>query len=433
MKIAFCGDGSLEFVRDDLVDLCHDPVGVPLRIALHDFDAERQAHAVAVARAIVAQSGALVRVEPARERAEALDGADFVVCELEPGGIDAFRTTAAVAARHGVRVGRGDTIGIGGIVRGLRTVPEMLDIAHSMRARCPDARLLSYTNPMAMSAWAVGPVLRQSRFVGLCHAVQETEHLLAGLAGITDPTGLVLRAAGVNHLSFVLSAHHDGACLEERLADALAADPVDVPPLVAELYRRFGHLPAGVTAEYFPWFMRDGAELERLGVRLDEVEAENEAVLVEMAEDTRRMRAGEPLDADPAGGLAARVVRALATGGEDRLHATVLNDGLITNLPVEAGVEVPCRLSGGEILPEPIGALPPQLAALVHSFLAVVELTVRAVVEQDVRHVHHAVLVDPATAGALSVARIEALCDELLGTPGLVPTWARAGSPTAKR
>lgn len=423
MKIAFCGDHSLEFLRDDLADLCHAPLDVPLRIALHDPDAGRRAHAEAVARAVVSQSGATARVEPARELGEALDGADFVVCELEPGGIDAVRTTATVAARHGVRVGRGDTIGIGGIVRGLRVLPAMLDIAHTARARCPDAHLLTYTNPMAMSVRAVRAAVPSLRVMGLCHAVQKAEHLLARLLGITDPAEVVVRAAGVNHLSFVLEAHYNGAPLTERLARALASHSDHVPPLTAELYRRFGHLPAGVSAEYFPWFMRDDAEVARLGVRSDELEEENRAVLAEMAEDARRILTSEPLTVGRTGALAARVVRALVTGGEDRLHATVPNDGLITNLPAEACVEVPCRLRGGQVRPEPIGALPPQLAALVQGFLAVVELTARAVVEQDVRYAYHAALVDPATAGTLGTSRIEALCDDLLAVPGLVPAW----------
>ncbi|MGW4473319.1 family 4 glycosyl hydrolase [Nonomuraea sp. NPDC004354] len=430
-RIVFVGAGSVELTRKILSDLfLSEPLRGELDIVLHDEDPARLATAEALARALDAEAGAGARVSAHADRRRALDGADHVVATIEVGGFEATLRDFQIPHRYGLRQTIGDTIGIGGIFRGLRTIPAAVELGREMAALCPDAWLLSHTDPMAMTGWAMHEATGFTRFAGVCHAVCDTHAYLADLVG-RDLDELTLRSAGVNHQSFVLVFADDaGRCLYSDLDAALAADPELKSHVRVEMYRRFGFFPTESSehaAEYVPWIMRHAEETSRLGVPVEEY-LRRAGMSLHVYEETRRaLAAGRPLlirwqHQEPA----AAALLAMLTGREKLVHVNVRNGGLIGNLPEEACVEVPAVVDATGIRPQPVGELPIQLAALNRTFLNVVELTVRAVLDGDRRHVLHAAMLDPNTAATLPLPAIEALCEELLAAHGeLLPEAVR--------
>ncbi|GAA3698260.1 alpha-glucosidase/alpha-galactosidase [Nonomuraea antimicrobica] len=415
-KVAFIGANSIEFSQSDIVDLCNMSELGELEFALFDPNTGLLDRVAALSRAIVERTGAGAAVRTYDKRRRALTGADYVITELEVGGIDATCVDLDVPARYGVRQPSVDTLSIGGIFRGLRTLPVMVELAQEMVAHCPDAWLLSYTNPMAMSIQAILDATPLRRVVGLCHSVRETHEELAALVGMA-PADVGFRAAGLNHQAFVLRFEHQGTSLYPRLDDALAA--VQLPPrmrLRAELYRRFGFFPTAPegTAEYFPWIMRHDQELARLSAVADCAADRAAGYRRQMADLTHAVaeRAVGPLG--PTDELAAGFIHSIETGVEREVYATVRNCGLLPDFPDGCCVEVPCTVGANGATPTAIGPMPPQLAALCRTFLNVTELTVRAVLSGSRDHVRHAAMLDPNTSATLPMPEIAALCDELL-------------------
>src|SRR5215831_13643048 len=221
VKVAFIGAGSVEFTRNVVTDLCCFPeLADGLDLALHDINSERLAHANALATRIVAQTGSAATVTAYADRDAALDGARYVINEIQVGGYDATRLDFDIPARYGVRQTIGDTLGIGGIFRGLRTIPVVTSLAEDMYRLCPDAYLLNYTNPMAMLPWAVYEGTAFGNVFGLCHSVRDTHGFLAGLVGL-DPAGVDFVTAGFNHQAFVLRFEAGGRDLYPRLTEII--------------------------------------------------------------------------------------------------------------------------------------------------------------------------------------------------------------------
>ncbi|GAA3468471.1 family 4 glycosyl hydrolase [Nonomuraea roseola] len=430
-RIVFVGAGNVELTRRILSDLLlSEPLRGSLELVLHDTDPARLATAEALVRALDAEAGSGARIISHADRRRALDGADHVVSALEVGGFEATLRDFQIPHRYGLRQTIGDTIGIGGIFRGLRTIPAAVELGHDIAALCPDAWLLSHTDPMAMTGWALHEATGLTRFAGVCHAVCDTHAYLADLVG-RDLDDLTVRSAGVNHQSFVLVfADERGRSLYAELDDALAADPELKSHVRVEMYHRFGYFPTESSehaAEYVPWIMRHAAETSRLGVPVEEY-LRRAGMTLHVYEETRRaLAAGRPMlirwqHQEPA----ATALLAMLTGQERLVHVNVRNDGLISNLPSEACVEVPALVDASGVRPQPVGELPIQLAALNRTFLNVVELTVRAVLDGDRRHVLHAAMLDPNTAATLPLPAIEALVEELLAAHGdLLPEAVR--------
>ena len=240
IKVTFVGAGSIEFTRNVVTDLCSYPeFRGQLDLALYDISAERLAHAERLATRISAQTGAQATVTATRDRREALDGARYVINEVQVGGYDATRADFDIPARYGVRQTIGDTLGIGGIFRGLRTIPVVLALGRDMHEVCPDAYLLSYSNPMAMLPWAVYAGTPFSRVFGLCHSVRDTQAFLTGLVG-ADPERVRFVTAGFNHQAFVLRFEQDGQSLYPQLTDVIDGSPELQRRVRVEIYRRFG-------------------------------------------------------------------------------------------------------------------------------------------------------------------------------------------------
>jgi alpha-galactosidase len=420
-RISLIGAGSVEFTRILLADLSDFPELTESTVVLHDIDRERLATAEQIAANVNGATGAGFRVEAHLDRRTALDGADFVVNEIQVGGFDATLRDFEIPARFGLRQTIGDTLGIGGIFRALRTIPVLLSIAEDMRELCPDAILLNYTNPMAMLMWALSEASPQTRAVGLCHSVQNTHDQLAEIVGVpVDEIDYL--TAGVNHQAFVLRFTRNGEDLYPRLDEAIARDPDGLGRRVRiEIYRQFGRFPTESSehsAEYVPWFMSHDGELDRYRIPVDEYLRRSRENLDEYAAVKRHLAAGETLPLLREGELAPRYIHAITTGQERIEYGNVRNDGLIDNLPGGACVEVPCHLDAGGVHPIAVGAVPPQCAALNRTFLNVAELTVHAALEGRRDHVYQAALLDPNAAATLTIAQIHALVDDLIEAHG---------------
>jgi alpha-galactosidase len=417
MRVAFIGAGSIEFTRNVVTDLCSYPeLSGQLHLALHDISQERLAFAEALARRIVAQSGSAVEVSASAERGPALDGARYVINEVQVGGYAATRADFDIPARYGVRQTIADTIGIGGIFRGLRTIPVVTALATDMLRYCPQAYLLNYSNPMAMLPWAVYAGTGFRNVFGLCHSVRDTHAFLADLVG-ADVSEVDFVTAGFNHQAFVLRFERNGESLYPRLAEILERSPELRRRVRVELFRRFGYFPTESSehsAEYVPWFMRHDDQIERYRIFVGDYLARSEENLAELDALQAQLAAGTALDLKPTDELASQFIHSLETGFPREIYVNVRNDDLISSLPPQCCVEVPCDLSAGQAVPRPVGPLPPQLAALNRTFLNVVELTVHAALDGNRDHVYQAALLDPNTSATLTTEQTVAMCDELL-------------------
>jgi alpha-galactosidase len=416
IKVAFIGAGSVEFTRNVATDLCsYREFRGGLHFALYDISAERLAHAERLVSRISAQSGAEATVTATLDRRAALTDADYVINEVQVGGYAATRADFDIPARYGVRQTIGDTLGIGGIFRGLRTIPVVVELARDMLEVCPEAYLLSYSNPMAMLPWAAYEGAGFGRVFGLCHSVRDTQAFLTELVG-ADPERVRFLTAGFNHQAFVLRFEQDGRSLYPRLAEVIESSPELQRRVRVEIFRRFGYFPTESSehsAEYVPWFMRHDDQVERFRIFVGDYLERSEENLRELEALERQLDGNEPLALEPTSELASLFIHSLETGTERELHVNVRNGGLIASLPDECCVEVPCHVGAGGANPVPVGALPPQLAALNRTFLNVVELTVRAALDGSRDHVYQAALLDPNTSATLTTAQTAAMCDEL--------------------
>jgi alpha-galactosidase len=416
-RIVFIGAGSVEFTRNLLGDVLTFPELAESEIVLHDIDPERLATAEAMARWTSDAVGAHARIEGHLDRRRALDGADFAINTIEVGGIAATRLDFDIPTKYGLRQTIGDTSGVGAISRALRSIPVFLGIGHDMAELCPDAWLLNYTNPMAMNCWAYYRASAHKRIVGLCHSIQNTSRQIAEYVGV-PPHEVTFLGAGVNHMSWVLRLEHAGEDLYPLFDEAIAADPEGLGRHVrVQIYKLFGYFPTESSehfAEYVPWFMRHEAEIERLRIPVGEYVRRSEENQEIYAEEKRMLAAGEPFEIERSQEYASLIVHSMVTGQQRAIYGNVRNTGLITNLPADACVEVPCLVDRAGVQPTVVGDLPPQCAALDRTFLNVVELAVRAALEERRDRVLQAVTLDPNAAAALSLAQMRAMVDELL-------------------
>ena len=419
-RIAFIGAGSVEFTKNLLGDLLTFPELADATIALHDIDAERLDAAAAMARWTSDALGAGATIEAHLDRRAALEGCDHVINMIQVGGHEATLLDFEIPKRFGLRQTIGDTLGIGGIFRALRTIPVMLDIAADMAELCPDAWLLNYTNPMAMLCWAIYAGSPIHRVVGLCHSVQWTTRGLAEIVGVPYEEVEYL-GAGVNHQAWILRFRHQGRDLYPLLDEAIEGDPELRRRVRVEMYRRLGYFPTESSehsAEYLPWFMRSDEMIERFRVPVDEYVRRSEENLREYESMRQTLAAGGPFEIERSLEYASLIVHSIATGEPRVIYGNVPNNGLISNLPQGACVEVPCLVDGNGVQPTAVGSLPPQLAALNRTYLNVCELTVRAALEGDREHVVHAALLDPNASATLSPEAISEMVDAMIDAHG---------------
>ena len=427
-KIAFIGAGSTQFSQKLVEDITGFPaLADTATLALMDIDAERLRVAETVAEKVIARAGARATVEATLDRRAALDRADYVVTSFQVGGYrPATVVDFEVPKRFGLRQTIGDTLGVGGIMRGLRTIPVLLDVCRDMEQVCPDALLLNYVNPMAMLCWAVAQD-SSIRTLGLCHSVQYTALELAADLGVPADE-LDYHVAGINHLAFFLRLERNGEDLYPALQRIAGEGRMPEDNRVRyEVLRHLGYFVTESSehfAEYVPWFIKSARPdlVARFNIPLDEYPRRCEAYLSEW--ETLRDGLGDDvaLDAQDSVEYGAAIVNACETGEPLRFNANVPNSAggrkLIDNLPTDCCVEVPCVASGRGIEPQPVGSLPRQLAALMQTNVNVQGLVVEAALTGRREAVHHAAMLDPHTAAELSLDEIARLVEELLEAHG---------------
>lgn len=441
-RIAFIGAGSTIFMKNIVGDALHLEALREAEIALMDIDAQRLEESRIVAETLVRKLGAGARVSATTERRRALEGADFVVVAFQIGG---FRPSTVIdfeiPRAHGLRQTIADTLGVGGIMRGLRTVPHLWALAADMAELCPDALMLQFVNPMAINTWALAERYPRIAQVGLCHSVQNT---VAEIAHDLDiPAGEIrYRVAGVNHVAFFLRLEHRGQSLYPALREGYRAGRLPKPPILQPRcpnkvrYEVMEHLGYFCTessehlAEYVPWFIKEGREdlLEAFSIPLDEYPARCVEQAEAWAAQAGAIRAGDTsgVDTGVSHEFAAELMNAVVTDSPVTVYGNLPNRGQLPQLPARAAVEVPCLVDANGVQPTVVDDIPPQLVALMRTQVNVQELVVRALVEENVEHVYHAAMMDPHTAAELDLRQIRALVTDLLAAHGeMVPDWAR--------
>ena len=422
-KIAFIGAGSTVFARNLLGDILGHEELAGSEVALFDIDAERLATSELVARRVADALDAPAKIVATTDRRAALDGADYAINMIQVGGYEpATVVDFELPKRFGLRQTIGDTLGIGGIMRALRTIPVLLDLCDGMQTLCPDVWFLNYTNPMAMNCRAINRA-STIRTIGLCHSVQGTAYRLALDLDIPfrDMTYL---AAGINHMAFYLRFERDGEDLYPRLrALARAGLAPEDNRVRYEMLRHLGYFVTESSehfAEYVPWFIkRDRPDLiERFNIPLDEYPRRCIEQIADWDAERDRLERGEEFAVRPSFEYAATIIRSIESGKPRVVYGNVANDGLIDNLPHGCTVEVPCLVDGAGVQPTRVGPLPAQLAALIQTNVNVQELTVEAALTRRREHVYHAAMLDPHTAAELDLDQIHDLVDALLDAHG---------------
>jgi alpha-galactosidase len=412
-------------------------------VSLMDIDAKRLAESELVARKMVASLGVPAKVETHMDQRRAIDGADFVIVAFQIGGYKPCTVTDfEVPKRYGLRQTIADTLGVGGIMRALRTVPHLWRLAEDMAALCPQAIMLQYVNPMAINTWALGARFPEIRQVGLCHSVQGTAAELARDLDLPVES-LRYRAAGINHMAFYLN-------FEVRQADGTFRD---LYPALREGYRQgripkpshwnercpnkvryeaMMHLGYFVTessehfAEYVPWFIKEGRGdlLQTFGIPLDEYPTRCEEQIAAWERQAEAYRTADRIEVKPTHEYAATIMNSVVTGAPSVIYGNVPNRGFIPQLPPGAAVEVPTLVDANGLQPTCVNDIPPQLIALMRTNVNVQELTVAALMEESRDHVYHAAMLDPHTAAELDLRQIRALVDDLIAAHGdWLPGW----------
>jgi alpha-galactosidase len=415
-KVAFIGAGSATFTRELLSDLFAYDELRGLEVALHDINPERLETAEAIATRMSDELGAGATVTAHAERRAALDGADFAINMVQVGMHEATVADLELPAQHGLRQTIGDTLGVGGIFRALRTIPVLWGIGEDLAAVAPHAWLLNYTNPMAMLVQAYAEGSPHQLIVGLCHSVQNTTRELAELCGVPFEE-VTFTGAGVNHQAFILRFERAGEDLYPRLDAAIEADPELQRRVRVELYRRLGYFPTESSehsSEYVPYFLHSSERVERYRLEPNEYVRRSLENLDEYAHVRSLLADGGRLALERGYEYAPEIIHSMVTDTPRVIYGNVQNGGLIDALPPESAVEVACLVDATGVRPTVVRDYPPQLAALNRTFLNVADLTVRAALTGDVQHVHHAAMLDPNTAATLSLDEIAAVVDELL-------------------
>ena len=426
-KITFMGAGSSVFAKNVLGDAMMTPALAESTIALYDIDPQRLEESRMMLENINRNNGSKAKIEAylgVENRKDALRGANYVVNAIQVGLYDPCTIIDfEVPKKYGLRQTIGDTLGIGGIFRALRTIPVMLDFARDMEEVCPDAWFLNYTNPMCMLTSAM---LRGSsvKTVGLCHSVQAcVPHLLEGL-GMEYDDQIQWKIAGINHQAWLLEVNKDGKDLYPEIKARAAARTEKHNDMVRyEIMKRFGYYVTESSehnAEYMPYFIKDKYPelIDRFNIPLDEYPRRCINQIAKWEQMRKDLVEKKDLTHERSKEYASRIMEAMELNQPYKFGGNVMNNGLITNLPANCCVEVPCIADKSGVVPTYVGALPVQCAAMNMTNVNVQLLTVEAALTGKKDYIYQAAMLDPHTASELSIDDIVAMCDDLIETHG---------------
>ena len=442
-KIAFIGAGSTVFMKNLIGDALQMPALAGAKVSLMDIDRQRLAESEMVVRKLIASLKVPATVETHTDQRRAIAGADFVIVAFQIGGYKPCTVTDFdIPKRYGLRQTIADTLGIGGIMRGLRTVPHLWKLAQDMRELCPGAIMLQYVNPMAINTWAIGARYPEVKQVGLCHSVQGTAFELA--RDLEIPLDQIrYRAAGINHMAFYLNfeaRQADGTYrdLYPALREGYRAGRIPKPShwnarcpnkVRYEVMSHFGHFVTESSehfAEYVPWFIKTHRPdlIETFGIPLDEYPIRCEEQIAAWAAQAKAYEQAETITVKPSNEYAATIMNSVVTGTPSVIYGNLPNRGFIPQLPAGAAVEVPTLVDANGLQPTTVNDIPPHLIALMRTNINVQELTVQALLDENRDHIYHAAMLDPHTASELDLRQIRALVDDLIVAHGdWLPGW----------
>ncbi len=429
-KIALIGAGSTIFAKRLIGDILLTPeLAGDTQIALHDIDEDRLRTSEIVTRRIAEKLGLNTLVFASTDRRKVLVGADYVIFMMQVGGYKPSTIIDfEIPKKYGLRQTIADTLGVGGIMRALRTIPVIRDILRDMEGVCPRAILLNYVNPMAMLCMAINQIAPGINMVGLCHSVQGTAEQLAKDLN-ENVSDIEYFCVGINHMSFYLRFEKKLNGLNEDLYPRLReiAEKKSVPEdnrVRYEMLKRLGFFVTESSehfSEYTPWFIkRDRPDLiDEFNIPLDEYITRCEKQISEWDEQRINLEnKNQSIEVCQSHEYAASIINGLENDKEVTINGNVSNDGLIDNLPGNISVEVPCIINRNGIQPVKVGIIPTHLAALMMTNINVQQLTVEAALSGEKKHVYHAAMLDPHTAAELSVDEIWHLVDDLLEAHG---------------
>ena len=419
-KITLVGAGSVVFAKNLICDILQKPGLSDSTICLMDIDPCRLATIEKLARRIVAQLGVKAVIEATLDLRAACTGAKFVITTIQVGGYKPSTVVDfEIPAKYGVQQTIADTLGVGGIFRALRSIPEIAKVARMVQeVGAPDPLLLNYTNPMAMIMWGVDR-LTGIDSVGLCHSVQGTSHNMASYCGL-DYKDISYRVAGINHMAFFLNFEYKGKDAYPLLFRALEEPGTFACDRVRfEMMRRLGYFVTESSehqSEYNPYFIHHGKEvIEKFGIPINEYIRRCESQIASWGRmETDLLDESKPVEINKSVEYGSTIINSAVTGELSVIYGNVPNTGLITNITQGCSVEVPCVVDKQGIQPTYIGAMPPQLAAIIQSNVSAQQLAVEAAITGRRDYIYQAVMADPHTATVLTLDKIWAMCDELI-------------------
>ena len=431
MKITFMGAGSTVFARNVIGDCMGSEVLRDSVFALYDIDAQRLEESKTIIEAMRKTMGGYGKVEcylGVENRKDALRGANFVVNAIQVGLYDPCTIIDfEVPKKYGLRQTIGDTLGIGGIMRALRTIPVMADFARDMEEVCPDALFMNYTNPMAMLS---GYMQRYTgvKTVGLCHSVQSCSKDLLNLLGLEDEVeGRRDFIAGINHMAWLLKiTNKDGVDLYPEIkkrVEAKLADPECKDKVRLEYIKHFGYYcteSSEHNAEYNMFYIKSKYPelIERYNIPLDEYPRRCVNQIAGWQKEYQELLANGVKEHTRSNEYASHIMESIVTNTPYQIGGNVINNGLITNLPADACVEVPCLINGMGVNPCYVGALPVQCAAMNMTNINVQLLTIEAARTLKKEHIYQAAMLDPHTGSELDIDTIKKMVDDLIETHG---------------
>ena len=429
-RITLIGAGSTVFAKRLIGDILLTPeLRGEVEVMLHDIDTDRLKTSEIVTRRLAKSLNLDISIQASTDRRAMLREADYVILMMQVGGFrPATVTDFEIPKKYGLRQTIADTLGIGGIMRGLRTIPVLEEILQEMEDLCPDATLLNYVNPMVMLCMAINRIAPERKMVGLCHSVQGTAEELAKDLG-EELKEINYFCAGINHMSFYLRFEKvqkgEREDLYPRLMEIARSERMPKENRVRyEMLKRLGYFVTESSehfAEYTPWFIkRDRPDLiEGFNIPLDEYINRCENQISEWDRLRRDLEdESVKLDVCQSHEYAASIINAMETGVSSIINGNVPNQDIISNLPSDISVEVPCQIDRNGIQPLHVGNLPPQLAALIMTNVNVQQLTVEAAMTGKREYIYHAAMMDPHTAAELSIDEIWKLVDELIEAHG---------------
>lgn len=442
MKIAIIGAGGFVFPLRLIGDILSFQELQDARLSLMDIDPNTLERTARAARELVAHHKLPTRIESTTDRRRALQDADFVIVTFQVGGLEAYRHDVEIPRKYGIDQTVGDTLGPGGVFRFLRSAPAYHEIAMDMLEVCPDALLINYANPMAMSCWYLSSLGIET--VGLCHSVQGTSRMLAEQLGVPYDEVHYL-SAGINHQAWFLEFRHGREDLLPRMREVmknrfmgvqgaaeLEADRGDhsganrkasvyegaQERVRTELMAAFGFFNTESShhaSEYSPYFRKNPQLIEAMiPRRWDYFEVCSRHDETSLDELLARLKAR----LEPSLEYGAQIIHSRETGQPRVIYGNVPNHGLIDNLPAGCCVEVPCLVDKNGVQPTHIGELPMHLAAMMRTNVNVQELTAEAALSGKREHVYHAAMLDPHTAAELDLDQIKNLVDDLIEAHG---------------